>query len=94
MAEHCEWCRRTINLNDYECAMTFTQERLNSIIDEFNRSNANEQARIWEWVRRGNEWPKAGDKRGTFCSKQCGSQAFNSGVTGTWHPRPWFGLFS
>ena len=86
--DNCEWCKGYIT--GQTMGITFTQEALNELFNLYNRSGPNEKANLWELHRRGNEWPKAGDKRGEFCSSRCWQQAVNSNFFGKWQSRGWF----
>ena len=91
MADYCEWCN-----GEYigqGRGVTYTQEIINSAINQYNRSNANGKAKIWAVMQRYNEWPKAGDRRGEFCSSRCQSQSVASGQFGKWQARSWHGLW-
>ncbi len=89
--DNCEWCNALIHGKTY--SLEFTQERINYVINEYNRCNANGKAKIWDLMNRYNEWPKAGDRRGEFCSQRCLSQAVGSNFIGKWQARSWHGLW-
>lgn len=88
MAEKCEWCNGYGRSLDY--GHTYNQEAINLLTQLWNAANHDLKAEVWDEHRRGNEWPKVGDRRGKFCSKKCVSEARADKFYGSWHSRGWF----
>ena len=86
--DNCEWCNQYINGRTY--CITYDQELLNELFDAYNRTGPKGKAYLWATNQRDNEWPKAGDKRGEYCSQRCKSQAVDGNHCGKWHSRGWF----